>query len=203
MYMFRKRYSSAIVVMALLLVAAVAGVAFAGSSTPSGTDRATQYQDMIAKLAGNLGVDPDKVSTAMETTKKQMLNEAVQRGDITQEQADKMAAQKGGCFGMFGGGPNGEKRGFHGRGGFMGEDAEKILGISQDQIKEEMQSGKTWEQILSNHGMTMEQFHQKMLEIRKEALTKDVSDGKLTQDQADEMIQRMQQCQKSSPKTNN
>ncbi|MFZ5632508.1 MAG: DUF2680 domain-containing protein [Bacillota bacterium] len=171
------------------MAVAVAGVAFAGSNPQDSKDKVNYYQDFIAKFAANLGVDQDKVTAALEETKKQMLDEAVQQGRMTQEQADKIAARKSGNFGWFGGihGKNND------RGRYMGKDAEKILGITPDQLKEELKSGKTWQQILSDHGLTIEQFQQKMLENKKEALAKAVSEGKMTQEQADKMIKRMEQ----------
>lgn len=187
--MFCKRYLKGIIVLAVLMAVAVAGVAFAGSNPQDSKDKVNYYQDFIAKFAANLGVDQDKVTAALEETKKQMLDEAVQQGRMTQEQADKIAARKSGNFGWFGGihGKNND------RGRYMGKDAEKILGITPDQLKEELKSGKTWQQILSDHGLTIEQFQQKMLENKKEALAKAVSEGKMTQEQADKMIKRMEQ----------
>lgn len=41
-------------------------------------------------------------------------------------------------------------------------DAASILGITADTLKSELQSGKTLDQIIADHGMTMDQFRQKM-----------------------------------------
>jgi len=41
--------------------------------------------------------------------------------------------------------------------------------------------------------MTVEQYHQKMLESRKEALDKALAEGKITQDQYDKMTKRVNQ----------
>lgn len=196
--MFRKRHITGIAVVVVLLIVAVAGVAFAGSKPQADKQgRANLKQDFIAKFAANLGVDQAKVTEAMEATKKQMLDEAVAKGYMTREQADKMAARKGGEFG-FGGfhgqKPHSDKDG--GKFNSMGKDMEKILGITPEQLKEELKSGKNWQQIVTDHGLTVEQFHQKMLENKKEALAKAVADGKLTQDQYDKMIKRMEQRSK-------
>lgn len=42
------------------------------------------------------------------------------------------------------------------------QDAASVLGITVDQLKSELQSGKKLDQIVTEKGMTMEQFHQKM-----------------------------------------
>ncbi|MFZ5651931.1 MAG: DUF2680 domain-containing protein [Bacillota bacterium] len=193
--MFRKRYFTGIVVASILLIVAVAGVAFAGSNSQiNKPDRAALHQDFIAKFASNLGVDQAKVTEALEVTKKQMLDESVEKGYLTREQADKMAARKDIMFGN--GGFHKDKQDFGDRGrkfNSMGNDMEKILGITPEQFKEELKSGKSLQQIVADHGLTMEQFNQKMLEIKKEALAKAVADGKMTQEQYDNMIKKMEQ----------
>jgi len=190
-----KRYSKGIAVVVVLLIVAVAGVAFAGSKPRSDKPvRTNLYQDFVARFAANLGVDQAKVTEAIEATKKQILDEAVANGELTREQADKMAAMKSGEFGI--GGIHVKKLRPDNRGdkfNFMGKDMEKILGITHDQFKEELKSGKSFETILSDHGMTVEQYHQKMLESRKEALDKALAEGKITQDQYDKMTKRVNQ----------
>lgn len=193
--MLRKRYFTGIVVVSLLLIVALAGVAFAGSKSQSGKpDKAALHQDFIAKFAGNLGVDQAKVTEALEVTKKQMLDESVAKGYLTREQADKMAAQKDVMFGF--GGFHGKKHDFKDGGRkfhSMGNDIEKILGITPEQFKEELKSGKSLQQIVADSGLTMEQFNQKMLESKKEALAQAVADGKMTQEEYDNKIKKMEQ----------
>lgn len=105
-----------------------------------------------------------------------------------------MAAQKDIMLGF--GGFHGKKQGFRDGGPkfkSMGNDMEEILGITPEQFKEELKSGKSLQQIVADHGLTMEQFHQKMLESKKEALAKAVADGKMTQEQFDNIIKKMEQ----------
>lgn len=167
----------------------MAGAAFANPDRPQNAGLDNLYQNFVSKLAANLGVDQDKITAAIDATKKQMLNEAVQQGKLTQEQADKIASSKGFGFGMFGFRHNKEH---HFRGPKL-DNAANVLGMTVDQLKTELQSGKKMKQIITEHGMTMDQFRQKMLELRKEAISKAVADGKLTQDQANKIIQRMEQ----------
>ncbi|MHB8916689.1 MAG: DUF2680 domain-containing protein [Desulfocucumaceae bacterium] len=193
--MFRKKRIAGILVVVLILAVTVTGVAMATSNPQANPAKVNLFQDFAAKLAANLGMDQDKVVAALDATKKQMLDEAVQQGRITQEQADKMAAGKNvgpGMFGGFNGKMHDRKQGFKDFGRNNGDMA-KILGITEDELKSELQSGKKMQQILADHGVTAEQFHQQMLEIKKEALSKAVSEGKLTQEQYDKMIQRMGQ----------
>lgn len=194
--MFRKRRSAGILVAALILAVTVTGVALATPNPQAGPAKANLFQDFIGKFAANLGVDQDKVVAALDATKKQMLDEAVQQGRITQEQADKIAARTNenpGWFGGFNGKKHDRKPGFKEHGRNFNDDMAKALGLTPDQLKSEFQSGKKLPQIIADQGLTPEQFHQKMLEIKKEALAKAVSEGKLTQEQADKIIQKMEQ----------
>ncbi|MFZ5631925.1 MAG: DUF2680 domain-containing protein [Bacillota bacterium] len=194
--MFQKRRFVGILAVALILAVTVSGVALATPNPQANPDKANLFQDFLAKFAGNLGVDQDKVVAALDATKKQMLDEAVQQGRITQEQADKIAARPNENFGWFGdfhGKKHDRKPGFKEGGRNFNDDMAKVLGITPDQLKAEFQSGKKLPQIITDHGLTAEQFNQKMLEMKKEALAKAVSEGKLTQEQVDKMIQKMEQ----------
>jgi len=77
------------------------------------------------------------------------------------------------------------------RPGFNLNDAASLLDMTADKLDTEMQSGKTMEQIVTEHGMSMEQFDEKMLEKRKAEIAQAVADGKMTQEQADNMLQNM------------
>lgn len=193
--MFQKRRFAGILVMVLISALAVTGVATAAPNPQADTAKTGHFQDFLAKFAVNLGVDQDKVVAAFDATKKQMLDEAVQQGRLTQDQADKISARndKPGWFGGLAGKMNDRKPGLKGVVRIGKNDMATALGITQDQLKSELQSGKKLPQIIADHGLTTEQFHQKMLDIQKEALSKAVSDGKMTQEQADRLIQKMEQ----------
>lgn len=178
----------------VLIVGAVAGTAFATTDNKADSPVATLYQDFVAKLAANLGIDQDELTTAIDTTKQQMLDEAVQEGKITQEQADKIAERKdrGFCGFGFNDGRMGNKgkMGPEGRlGGRNLDGMADILGITREELQAELESGKNMQDILTGHGLTMEECRQKMQEQRKAQINQDVTDGKITQEQAGKMLQ--------------
>jgi len=180
---------------AVILVGVVTGAAFANNDTTQSATADNMYQSFITKLAANLGVSQDQVTAAVDTTKQQMLDEAVTSGRLTQEQADKMAANKGLGFGCFGRdkGQNHMGNGKDMRGN--GRNLDMIataLGMTTDEINTELQAGKKLQDIVTEKGLTMDEFNQKMLELRKAAITQGVTDGKMTQEQADKMLQRME-----------
>ncbi len=181
----------AVLLAVVILAGTVTGVAFANSDQTSKPDLSAVYQNFVSKFAANLGVSQDKVTAALDATKKQMVDEAVQQGKLTQEQADKIAANKG--FGFRGlGFRNGKDHDFMGKGRNL-DNVANVLGITADQLKADLQSGKKIQDMVAEHGMTMDQFQQKIQELRKDAISKAVTDGKLTQDQANKILQKMEQ----------
>ena len=187
----RKWRIGGILLAAVIFAGAVTGIAFADSDQKTGLSKDTLYRSFISKLAVNLGVDQDKVTAALDTTIKQMLDEAVQEGRLTQEQADKITANKD--FGFSGlGFLHGKKHKFIGNGRNL-DGIANALGMTTDQLKTELQSGKKMQQIVTGHGMTMDQFRQKMLELKNDEISKAVADGKITQDQANQILEKMEQ----------
>jgi hypothetical protein len=71
----------------------------------------------------------------------------------------------------------------------------KALGLSVDQLNAELKAGKTVQQLAQEKGISTEKLVADVLAAHKEYLQKLVSDGKLTQQQADWMIQRMESIQ--------
>jgi len=186
-----KKWRVGSIILALvILTGAIAGVSFASTDQSNGTAVNDLYQNFVSKLAANLGLTQDQVTTALDTTKKQMLDEAVQQGKITQEQADKIAAGKDFGWGRFG--FQDSKKGFVGKGRDL-DGMASALGLTADQLKAEIQAGKKIEDIVTGQGMTMDQFCQKMLESKKTEISQAVTDGKMTQEQADKMLQRLEQ----------
>lgn len=192
----KKWHIGSVLLTVIILAGTVTGVAVANSGQADKPDLSAVRQSFVSKFAANLGVGEDKVTAALEATKKQMLDEAVQQGKLTREQADKMAANEGFGLGGFGFGHD-RDHSFMGKGRHL-ESMAKVLGITADQLKTEFESGKKIEAIVTGHGMTMDQFRQKMMELKKDEISKAVKDGKLTQDQANKIMQKMEQRQKNT-----
>ena len=92
-----------------------------------------------------------------------------------------------------------------GRGLYRGNQlqfAAQSLGLSQEDLQAQLNSGKTLNTILQEKGMTLDQFHQKMEEQMKAYLQTLVSQGQITQAQADQRIQFMEQRQDNCTGTN-
>jgi hypothetical protein len=68
--------------------------------------------------------------------------------------------------------------------------AEK-LGLSADELQSELTAGKTMWQVAQEQGLSDDEIRTTMQEAAKQAITKMVADGVITQQQADWMLQRM------------
>jgi len=196
-YLKSKKWRFGAILLAMVILAgAVAGVSFANTDQTNNTTMEDIYQSFISKLAANLGVEESELTAALDATKQQMLEEAVEKGKITQEQADEISSNlnSGFCFGFGflngGQGPKGQGPEGHGR---NLDGIASILGITADELKAEIESGKTIEEIVTEYGMTMDQVHEKMLELKKAEIAQAVTDGKLTQEQADQILERLEQ----------
>jgi hypothetical protein len=66
------------------------------------------------------------------------------------------------------------------------------LDLTEQQVEEQLAAGKPMYQIALDNGIKQEDLANFMNEVHKDAFTKAVKDGVVTQEQADWMLQRMQ-----------
>lgn len=81
-------------------------------------------------------------------------------------------------------------------GGWMHDYVEQALaaklGLTEQQVEEQLAAGKPMYQIALDNGITQEALTDFMNEVHKDAFEAAVKDGVVTQEQADFMLQRMQ-----------
>lgn len=193
--------------------AAIAGVAVVGtvaatgsplaaspSPSPSPSSSSQAYCNrFVGHIASNLGKSQDQVNKAISDALSQTLNDAVKNGDLTQKQADAIKARLSNgkvCAG-------GIEKGFGGIGRMGSHPAERFgavttteiataLGISEQELRQDLQGGKTLKDIAASKGMDEAAFRSKLVAAVKAELDKQVSAGKLTQQQEDMVLQRLQ-----------
>ena len=73
----------------------------------------------------------------------------------------------------------------------MSDAVTKLLGMSQEQIQTEREAGKSIVEIAQEKNINEQTLIGGMLEARKQNLQEAVTDGYLTQDQADERLEWM------------
>jgi hypothetical protein len=177
-----------IVVIGSLATALVigVGVAVAGGGLGFGSNQAAFLND----AAKRLNVTPAELKAALQGAYGDRLDAAVAAGKITQAEADAMkqrAAQDGGL--PFFGGRHG---GFgHDRGGLSLDAAATFLGLTQAELRTQLESGKTLADITKAKGKTVDYLKQALTTALKTKLDAAVKAGQLIQAQADEMQARM------------
>ncbi|NMC12449.1 MAG: hypothetical protein GYA34_06140 [Chloroflexi bacterium] len=132
--------------------------------------------DYHAYLAETLGISEDELKAAQETARKAMLADAVANGDITQEQVDLMEIRQALSSYL-------DPRALQ----------VKALGITEDELKAYLDERKSMEDILSAVGMTTEEYQEALQAAYKEAVAQAVTDGAVTQEQADLFLENFEQ----------
>lgn len=165
-----------------------------GRRGPDMQQRQQQQQAYQSALAGRLGISVDQLNAAMKQARIDMINQAVQAGKLTQDQANRMiqAIQTGQRPQM---GPRQNGQGQRGPGGpgamRGGGQLASILGLTPEQLRAEFQAGKSIAQIGQDKGISRDALKQKILDARKAELDAAVQAGKLTGEQRDQIVARM------------
>ncbi len=107
------------------------------------------------------------------------LDELVANGTITQEQLDELKAA----------------RAKHGKGrkGAKLESVASAIGVSVDDLRSELQSGKTVAQVAEENGVELQSVIDAVVNGKSEKLAAAVESGRLTQEEADEKIAGLQE----------
>ncbi|WAM31262.1 hypothetical protein [Caldicellulosiruptor naganoensis] len=124
------------------------------------------------------------------------IDEAVKNNKITSEQANTLKQnfkQKleswNGTTPFFGFKPKAFGRGF-GKGFFgldMMSDIASVLGMTKDNLLNELKNGKTLQDILKAKNMSEQDFKNKLIALESSKIDKLVTDGKITKEQATQM----------------
>jgi predicted transcriptional regulator len=153
--------------------------------------------DEIAKTEGK---SVDDVRKAVEDSVKKQLDEAVDDGDLTREQADKLLSGVTDMLDHLGEVldgpkllPGGPVRGFgiaRPLGGpiELFDTAADALGIGRDELLDRLRDGKTLDEIAKAEGKSVADVRKAVESALKERLDKAVEEGHLTRERADEML---------------
>ena len=127
--------------------------------------------DQESLLANALGITVDELSTAREKAQAARIAQAVTDGVITQEEADQMAARRALQT-------------------YIDPQAitAEALGISVDTLQTYQDEGQTMSEILAQTGQTASEFVAARQAAYEVAVQKAVTDGVITQAQADQAI---------------
>ncbi len=182
-----------------------AGVVAAAIAVGAGTLVMAQQSNQtggttfLDRVAQKLGIDTPKLQDAVKSAANDEIDAAVQRGDITQQQADKLKQQvANGNFPGFNGPlvKGGKGRGLEGSAfafGFLaGADRQKLadfFGITVDQLKTELQAqGATLASVAQAHGKSRDDLKNFITDQAKTRLDQAVANKKITQQQEDNIL---------------
>ncbi len=180
---------------AVVLAAVVGGGAALAASHEWGSD---QRQAVINDAAGRLGVTPSALQDAFKGALKDQVEAAVTAGKLTRAQADaieaKIAAGQGlGFGGHLRGGPGGPGGGMRGIFGPSLTAASTYLGLTEAQIRTQLQSGKTLADIATAQGKTAAGLVDALVTAETAQLDQAVKDGHLTAAQEQQILGQLKQ----------
>jgi len=167
------------VMIAAALALAVVGVGAGFAQQDNGA-----ADTFLSKVAAKLGIGEDKLKTAVEEAYSETIDEQVAGGQLTQDQADRLKERGFELAPMFA--PRGGRLG----GAHLMESAATVLGISADDLMTQLRDGKSLADVAEAQGISVDKLKTDLLAQVKTALDTLVSDGKITQSQADEMYSR-------------
>jgi uncharacterized protein YidB (DUF937 family) len=143
----------------------------------------------VAQLAQEKGISLDKIVADVTNKRSQQLQKAVQDGKLTQAQADKaLSSLKDNITQFFNTGkrPNAGKVKDQ-----LQKDAAALaqqLGMTQDELKQAIQSGKTIAQIAQEKGVSLDSLVNTLSAARSDKIQQALKSGKITQDQANKLL---------------
>jgi uncharacterized protein YidB (DUF937 family) len=167
------------VMIAAALALAVVGVGAGFAQQDSGA-----ADTFLSKVAAKLGIGEDKLKTVVDEAYSETIDEQVAGGQLTQDQADRLKERGFELAPMFA--PRGGRLG----GAHLMESAATVLGISADDLMTQLRDGKSLADVAEAQGISVDKLKTDLLAQVKTALDTLVSDGKITQSQADEMYSR-------------
>jgi hypothetical protein len=182
-----KRSHKLIVAGVLLVSVIVAGTAIGATKVLSPKE---ESDAIIEDAAGQLGVTPQRLSNALKQALKNQVDEAVRDGRLTQEEGTKLKEGiDAGELPLFRLGP-GPGFGDHVVGPFVTkfEAAAEYLGMTQAQLREALENGKTLAQVARDHNKSVDGLVNALLAGAEEKLQAAVDAGEMTQAEKKDML---------------
>ena len=179
-------YAAGVAGAALVVAGLGAAGAIAASDLFSPSD---ESKAVIDDAASQLGVEPSELSDALKQALKNRVDEALDDGRLTEEQAEQLKERIDAddyplLFGRGGhGGPGG-----YGRHGHLDvlTTAAAFLGMTEAELREELED-KTLAEIAKEKGKTAAGLVQQLVATQTKRIDEAVADGRLTEEQAAEI----------------
>jgi hypothetical protein len=173
-----------VAVGAAALAVAGGGAAVAATSV---VDQEQESKAVIDDAASQLGVEPSELSDAIEQAILKRVDAALAAGRITQAQADELEQRiQSGDYPLIG--PVLGHRGEPGHGFGHLEAAATYLGLTEAELRTQLEDGKTMADVAKAQGKTVDGLVSALVADEKKELDAAVAAGRLTQAQANAML---------------
>jgi polyhydroxyalkanoate synthesis regulator phasin len=183
--------------VAILGMVTIGAVAYAQDESESGWpfDFGQRFKDALADI---LGITVDEYDAAVQQAQGQVVDEALQEGWLTEEQAELLQwrlqqAPEFGHRGMMPKGFGGFDRGMMGGGNSLTSIAADELGMSLTELLTELQDGKSMADVATDKGVDVQEIVDAYIAQVKESLDEAVADGRITQNQADWQLEQVEE----------
>jgi hypothetical protein len=184
-----------------LAAAALAGGGGVAVAQSRGDDPAAKREAFLADAADRLGVEPGELESALEEAAVARVEEAVESGRLSEEQAAELKERiRSGEAGLPGlalrgpppglGGP--EHRGF-GHGPGLLEPAADYLGLGNDVLRDRLSEGDSLAEIAEAEGKEVDGLVNALVAAARERLDEVLEDGRLDEAEREGMVERIRE----------
>jgi hypothetical protein len=173
---------------AAILAAGGGGAAAVAATAGSSSDDSQAILDDAAK---ELGVSPSRLSEALKKALRDRVDEAVAAGRLTKAEGDALRERiQSEDFPLFGV----PHRGFGHLGHFGDLDAAaSYLGVSEAELRSELQGGKSLAQVAREQGKSVDGLVDALVAAAKERLDRAVAAGHITKAHEDSMLDELRE----------
>jgi len=188
--------------MQVALALAAAGLVGGGGvavAQSRGDDPASEREAFLEDAAGRLGVEPGELESALEEAALARVEEALESGRLTEEQATELKERiRSGQTGLPGLGPRSGQPGFGGleRHGFghgpgLLEPAADYLGLDEDALRERLAAGDSLAEVAEAEGKDVDGLVDALVAAARARLDQAAEDGRLDGGELDELLERI------------
>ncbi len=192
----KTRIATAALAGTLLVAGAAATMTTASAQEPEPTPAATApaHVRFLERVAAALGIDAGRLRAAITQAQLDMVDEAEANGRITSERADmlrdRINSGEGFGLGRFLRRQAAEERTHRFRVAFVTSAAEAI-GIPPRELRDELVAGDSIADVAAEQGVALEDVKQHILDAAETKTADAVANGRITQEQADRLMQRI------------
>ena len=161
----------------------------AADETPGADDKEALRDDLLQRLADELGISVDDLRQAMSNVALDLVDQAVADGRITEDEAADIRERiASGDFPLFGFGfHHGRGHGFSGC-GYALSDVADFLGMEAADVRSALEDGQSLTQIAEANGKTRDELKNYLLDELTDKVNQAVENGRVTQERADEIL---------------